>query len=235
MRWLPRADANPRKAGPFGAEALLCFPSASLEQELRCPLCGRPARIHQRRRRQVHDLRPMWVEIVRLRCPTCRLTWTVYPPGVSPALRRGDHLRWLELAIYLMGFSGAAVAFVLRNLGLAVSAATVYRDIRQWKDRLGSRALESWRADVSAQTSGLIVAPLAISFRCPYGASPYLHLPLGDGVEAWIGFQANGVLDIARLFSQCAQASPFPSQGSLSGETRGPLLAQGGQALLDVG
>jgi len=214
MRLLPRANANPGKAGPFGAEALLRFPSASLEQGLRCPLCGRPARIHQRRRRRIHDLMPMWVEIVRLRCPTCRLTWTVYPPGVSPALRRGDHLRWLELAIYLMGFSGAAVAFVLRNLGLAVSAATVYRDIRQWKNRLGSRTLESWRANVSAQTSGLIVAPLAISFRCPYGSSPYLHLSLGEGVKAWIcwiGFQANEVLDIARLFSQCTQASPFSS------------------------
>ncbi len=211
IRLPPRANASSEKAGPFGAEAMLHFPSALLEQGLRCPFCGHLARIHQRRRRRIHDLRPMWVEIVRLRCPTCRLTWTVYPPGVSPALHRGDHLRWLELVIYLMGFSGAAVAFVLRNLGLAVSAATVYRDIRQWKDRLGSSRFESWRMDISARASGLIVASSPISSHCPYGPAPHLHLSLSDGGEAWMAFQACGALELTQLFSQCARASPFSS------------------------
>lgn len=111
-----------------------------------CPVCQAPtAVIHQRRIRRVRDLTFVQVEQIRFRCKRCGMTWTAQPEVVESGQQRSQMLRALGVLLYLAGFSGAAAAFILRNLGIRISAATIYRDVQNHRRRMGARTLERWR------------------------------------------------------------------------------------------
>ncbi len=85
---------------------------------------------------------------IRFRCKQCGMTWTAQPEVVETGQQRSQTLRALGVLLYLAGFSGAAAAFMLRNLGIRISAATIYRDVQNHRRRIGTRTWERWRQTI---------------------------------------------------------------------------------------
>ncbi len=111
-----------------------------------CPACHAPTgMIHQRRTRRVRDLPSTLVEQVRFRCKRCGITWTAQPDAVGIGRHRSQRLRSLGVLLYLAGFSGSAAAFLLRNLGVHISAATIYRDVQDYRKQIGDPIWRRWR------------------------------------------------------------------------------------------
>jgi len=126
-----------------------------------CPVCRAPtAVIHQRRIRWVRDLTPTLLEQIRFRCKRCGMTWTAQPEVVETGQQRSLMLRALGVLLYLAGFSGAAAAFIMRNLGIRISAATIYRDVQNQRRRMGARTWERWRQTIQEGRVEVRAGPL---------------------------------------------------------------------------
>ncbi|MDW8065940.1 hypothetical protein [Thermoflexus sp.] len=125
-----------------------------------CPVCQTPtAVIHQRRLRRIRDLTPVPLEQIRFRCKQCGITWTAQPEVIEAGQQRSQMLRALGVLLYLAGFSGAAAAFMLRNVGIRISAATIYRDVQSHRRRVGARNWERWRRAIQESWVEVRVAP----------------------------------------------------------------------------
>lgn len=97
-----------------------------------CPHCATPSgRLHQKRRLPLVDTRIGAVTKLRMRCATCRLTWTCQPDGLKPHFQRSQRIRALNLLLYALGLSYQATATVMTALGAPESDTSVYRDLRE--------------------------------------------------------------------------------------------------------
>ncbi|HXF69029.1 MAG TPA: hypothetical protein VNK89_04415 [Thermoflexus sp.] len=84
-------------------------------------------------------------------------------------------LRVLGVLLYLLGFSGPAAAFLLCNLGVPVSAATIYRDLRDYRKELGEQAWRRWRKSLPNGLLGIRVIPSSHNDgNTTYGAFTFL-------------------------------------------------------------
>lgn len=112
------------------------LPSVAEQVKLdrRCPHCGcAHGSIHTAvRRRRISDPRPCEVAQQRMRCPRCRLTWTIRAEGVSPGRQRSQRLRILGVILYMLGPSYEGVALFLRLLGCQASGSGVERDVSEF-------------------------------------------------------------------------------------------------------
>ncbi len=119
----------------------------------RCLRCGSErVRIHARRRRAIRDWVIQEVQLVRLRCKACGVTWTIYPQGVSPGGRFSLRAEQLMVLLYMLGLSYRGVAAIMGALGVKVAASTVlnfvqaqgmreevHRHRRYWQGRVKVR------------------------------------------------------------------------------------------------
>ncbi len=131
-----------------------------IQHARRCPVCQSPTGvIHQRRIRRLRDLNPALMEQIRLRCKCCGITWTAQPEVVRTGDHRSRMLRVLGVLLYLLGFSGPAAAFLLCNLGVPISAATIYRDVQDYRREIGQQAWQRWRTSLHNSLLGIRVIP----------------------------------------------------------------------------
>lgn len=95
-----------------------------------CPACGaRRAHKHGRIRRRVRDWQHRTIVVQRMRCTTCRATWTLYPRGMEPYRQRSRRVRDLGVLLYMLGLSYRKVAHVLASLGAVVAPSTLLGDV----------------------------------------------------------------------------------------------------------
>lgn len=145
-----------------------------------CPACHAPTgMIHQRRTRRVRDLPSTLVEQVRFRCKRCGITWTAQPDAVGIGRHRSQRLRSLGVLLYLAGFSGSAAAFLLRNLGVHISAATIYRDVRDYRKQIGDPIWRRWRQTLHESLLEIRVIPSFLQIRKESPAAGTLTFLIG--------------------------------------------------------
>ena len=107
----------------------------SVESELnldrRCPHCGRlNGRIHcGLRYRVISDLKVRQIPQRRLRCPWCRLTWTLRVGGVAAGHHRSRRLEGMGVVLYMFGLSYRSVAKFLPLLECRGSKSSIERDV----------------------------------------------------------------------------------------------------------
>jgi len=96
-----------------------------------CPDCERqPAGIHSAiRYRPVSDVKVRSVAQRRMRCPFCRLTWTLRGEGVQAGRQRTERLRLIGVMLYMLGLSYRAVQQFLRLLECAGGKSSIERDV----------------------------------------------------------------------------------------------------------
>jgi|GEM_PF-1812763 len=137
-------------------------PSSEQIQAARwCPVCqSHTAVIHQRRIRRLRDLHTTLCEQIRFRCKRCGMTWTIQPDGIEPRQQRGRMLRNLGVIMYLAGFSGNAVAFLLRNLGIQIAPSTIYRDVEILRNQIGIHLWDRWRRTLQESFVSMRVLPV---------------------------------------------------------------------------
>ena len=96
-----------------------------------CPKCGYAfAYRHGKRIRRIGDWKQPVVTQVRLRCPQCGVTWTVYPQGVDPGIRRSRRAQEFGVLLYAAGLSYRKASAALRALDIPASPATILRDVQ---------------------------------------------------------------------------------------------------------
>ena len=105
------------------------IPEVSISKR-RCPYYGQAVmHKHGSRLRKLRD----WVHhravVERLRCPACGRSQTVYPEGVEMRVQRSQRARQLGILLYAFGLSYRGVSNALGYLGVAVSPATILRDV----------------------------------------------------------------------------------------------------------
>lgn len=102
----------------------------SAQASRRCPYCdSMRGHIHQTRSHSLVDTRLGRVRKLRLQCSSCQRTWTSQPEGVKAHFQRSQRVRALNVLLYALGLSYAAVAQVLTALGAPESKASSYRDL----------------------------------------------------------------------------------------------------------
>jgi len=106
-----------------------------------CPKCGYAfAHRHGKRTRHIGDWKQPVVQQVRLRCPQCGVTWTVYPQGVEPGIRRSRRAQEFGVLLYAAGLSYRKASAALRALDIPASPATILRDVQNHAAREQIRA-----------------------------------------------------------------------------------------------
>lgn len=110
-------------------------------QTRQCPKCGYEfAYRHGQRTRIIGDWKISTVTQLRMRCPKCGTTWTVYPEGIDPAVRRSRRAQQFGVFLYAAGLSYRQTAAALRTLGIPASPSTVLRDVQSHAAREQVRA-----------------------------------------------------------------------------------------------
>lgn len=96
-----------------------------------CPKCGYEfAHRHGQRTRFIGDWKQPHVTQVRMRCPKCGITWTVYPQGVDPGIRRSRRAQQFGVFLYAAGLSYRKASAALQVLDIHASPATILRDVQ---------------------------------------------------------------------------------------------------------
>ncbi len=195
-----------------GAPSILRLSPEQIQITRWCPACQAPtAVIHQRRIRRVWDLTPVLLEQIRFRCKRCGMTWTAQPEMVETGQQRSRKLRALGVLLYLAGFSGAAAAFILRNLGIRISAATIYRDVQSHRRRIGDRTWEQWRRALQER-------------QVEVRASPFRHERRNVASEALIFPAGHLMLELTFVRSPCLDSFLRMLPQELLGKVYGALL-----------
>lgn len=100
------------------------------QADRRCPYChSMTGHLHQRRNQSVIDTRLASLRKLRLQCRSCLRTWTCQPEGIKAHFQRSQRVRALNVLLYALGLSYAAVAHVVTALGAPESKASSYRDL----------------------------------------------------------------------------------------------------------
>lgn len=108
----------------------------SVQADRRCPYClSMTGHIHQSRSHTLVDTRLGSVTKLRLQCRDCLRTWTLQPEGVKAHFQRSQRVRALNVLLYALGLSYAAVAQVVTALGAPESKASSYRDLLSSYDK----------------------------------------------------------------------------------------------------
>jgi hypothetical protein len=95
-----------------------------------CPYCQQHSGVtHQHRTLAVTDTRLGQVHKIRMRCSSCRRSWTCQPAGLQAHFPRSQRVRALNLLFYALGLSYEACAQVMSALGAVESDTSVYRDV----------------------------------------------------------------------------------------------------------
>ena len=103
-----------------------------LQLERRCPHCHRnQGRIHSGlRRRAISDVKVQTIPQRRMKCPWCKTTWTLRPPGVEAGCQRSRRLVGLGVVLYMLGLSDRGVETFLPLLGCRGGKSSVDRDVK---------------------------------------------------------------------------------------------------------
>ena len=105
------------------------IPEVSISKR-RCPYYGQAVmHKHGSRLRKLRDWVHHGAVVERLRCPACGRSQTVYPEGVEMRVQRSQRARQLGILLYAFGLSYRGVSNALGYLGVAVSPATILRDV----------------------------------------------------------------------------------------------------------
>lgn len=129
-------------------EAALAFPELQERTDQRlshCPGCGRAGMgRHRMHRRPVVDLKVTQVEVVQYQCWRCKASVTVTPPGVGPDRRHSERTKVMSVVVWGLGLSYAAVARVMKGLGVPISDVGVLLNVRV----MGAAAMRQQRKAV---------------------------------------------------------------------------------------
>lgn len=129
-------------------EAALAFPELQERTDQRlshCPGCGRAGMGRRRmHRRPVVDLKVTQVEVVQYQCWRCKASVTVTPPGVGPDRRHSERTKVMSVVVWGLGLSYAAVARVMKGLGVPISDVGVLLNVRV----MGAAAMRQQRKAV---------------------------------------------------------------------------------------
>lgn len=104
-----------------------------------CKLCSSSkVIIHARYTRSIRDSQLSEVEVVRLKCKSCKYSFRVYPEGVGDWQQRTKRLIFLGIILYSAGLSYEKCAgFLCGMLGKQVeSFVTIWRDVQIIGDKL---------------------------------------------------------------------------------------------------
>lgn len=107
--------------------------------ERRCRLCGSTkVIIHARLTKSIRDSVLSEVEVVRLKCKSCKYSFRVYPEGVSDWAQRTKRLIFLGIILYSAGLSyEKCEGFLAGMLGRRLeSFVTIWRDVQVIGERL---------------------------------------------------------------------------------------------------
>jgi transposase-like protein len=115
-----------------------------LKLDRRCPHCRRPnGTIHSGvRRRAIRDHKVTHVLQRRMKCPWCRLTWTIRSEGIKSGHQRSEALVVLGVVLYMFGLSYRKAATFLAALGCPSSKSSIERDVAAAGGRAGQ--LHGW-------------------------------------------------------------------------------------------
>lgn len=109
--------------------------------EISCPCCNRRLRKHGRfERRVVWKRRIHTIPILRRRCPSCDVTYSLLPCFLMPWMRFANHIR--EFAARWLGIGLPLAQLPAKLSSLAVSVMSV-RTLHRWKAALWKR-WEKW-------------------------------------------------------------------------------------------
>ena len=114
-----------------------------------CRLCNSSnVIIHQRYRKTVRDSVLSEVEIIRLRCKSCKYSFRIYPEGVGDWAQRTKRLIFLGIILYSAGLSyEKCEGFLSGMLGRRLSSfVTIWRDVQTIGERLRRSKLSQVRA-----------------------------------------------------------------------------------------
>jgi hypothetical protein len=125
------------------------FPEPSAEPPQVCPRCGRPAAVHSRYERAVHDWQQTFFPCVRLAC--CGRTFTTTPPGLRAGARYSERVIALARVLVGLGLSLRHTVRLLKAAGVPTSVETV----RSW-----SRGVEPPPAPVGVDLEGTGIASI---------------------------------------------------------------------------
>lgn len=109
--------------------------------------------IHQRFRKLVKDSVVSEVEIIRLKCKTCKYSWRIYPEGIKDYTLRTKRLIFLGVILYSAGLSYVKSAgFLSGMLGKDIeSFVTIWRDVQLIGEKLRRSYLPQFRGRTPAK------------------------------------------------------------------------------------
>jgi len=125
-------------------------------QPLCCPNCGSEyIRPWGHALRNVLDIEPISVSVIRFVCPNCQKTFRAYPKGIDRSIS-SMRIRRLAGLIWLLNLSIRDVANVFREQGVQLNRMTIWREGMKLTEELNKSNLLNPNNKISLEREGNI-------------------------------------------------------------------------------